>query len=164
MSGFLLLAVACASQDVSRYVGKGPYVVFPSAQRVDQSLMQLEPAHPGAEWGLSLVWEGGYYLLTADQNIAPGNPVQSWRVRAVQRIGLLKYDQMFAMGDCKDSTGPLSRVVAVVEYDHRKPWFDDIVAAWSYDPARVAFVSYPTQGLRCQNRLYGTDLTPAPSA
>lgn len=161
--GLLLLATACVSNDVSRYVGKDPYIAFPASQVVDQSLMQLDPAHPNADWGLSLVWEGGYYLLTADQNITPGALRQSWRVRAAQRLPLLKYGQMLAMGDCVDATGTLSRVVAVVSYDHRKRWFDDVVTAWAFDPAQLAFVAYPVDGLRCENRLYGTDLSPPPS-
>ena len=139
-------------------------MAFPASQVVDQSLMQLDPAHPNTDWGLSLVWEGGYYLLTADQNLTPAALRQTWRVRAVQRLPLLKYNQMLAMGDCMDATGPLPRVVAVVNYDHRQARFDDIVEAWAFDPDRIAFADYPTRGLRCENRLYGTDLSPPPSA
>lgn len=127
---------------------------------VDQSLMQLDEAHPDADWGLTLAWEGDHYLLTADQNISPGGLEQSWRVRAVQPIPLLKYNQMLAMGSCKHDGRLLSRVVAVVNYDHSKRWFDDIDTAWSFDPAQTAFVEYPVQGLSCENRLYGTDLSP----
>jgi len=159
-SGFLLLVGGCVSRDVSRYMDQDPYIVFPTAQVVDQSLMQLDEAQPNADWGLSLVWEGDHYLLTADQNIAPGGLQQTWRVRAMQRIPLLQYNQMFAMGTCKDSSGLLSRVLAVVNYDHTEQWFDSIQAAWAYDPAQGVFVDYPTQDLRCKNQLYGTDLTP----
>lgn len=158
----MLLAAGCVSQDTSRYLGKDPYIVFPGERVVDQSLMQLDDAHPNADWGLSLVWEGDHYLVTADQNATPGGLRQSWRVRAVQRIPLLKYNQMLAMGSCRDGGGDLSRVVAVVVYDHAKPWFDDIVSAWAFDPAQLAFVDYPVQGLKCANRLYGTDLSPPP--
>lgn len=158
--GFLLLAGGCVSRDVSQYVGKDPYIVFPAAQVVDQSLMQLDETHPNADWGLSLVWEGDHYILTADQNVTPGGLQQAWRVRAVQRIPLLEYNQMFAMGSCKESGGLLSRVVAVVSYNHAEQWFDSIQAAWAYDPIQGAFVEYPTQDLRCENQLYGTDLTP----
>jgi len=159
--GFVLLACGCVSRDVSRYMGRDPHLVFPAEQLVDQSLMQMDDTHPGADWGLSLVWEGDHYLLSADQNITPGAPTQAWRVRALQRITLLDYDQMFALGSCKQGDGPLlSRVVAVVNYDHSQPWFDSIREAWAFDPAQTAFVPYPTQGLRCLNRLYGTDLTP----
>ena len=85
---------------------------------------------------------------------------QTWRVRAVQRIPLLAYNQMFAMGTCKEAGGLLSRVVAVVNYDHSQQWFDSIQAAWTYDPVQGVFTEYATQGLRCKNQLYGTDLTP----
>lgn len=156
------LAMGCAPRDVSQYMGKDPYTVFPADQVVDQSLMQPDESHPGADWGLSLVWEGDHYLLTADQNVTPGGLQQSWRVRAVQRIPLLKYNQMLAMGTCKDAGGRLSRVVAVVNYDHSKQWFDDIDSAWAFDPTRAAFIEYPLQGLQCENRLYGTDLSPPP--
>ena len=156
------LATGCVPRDVSQYVGKDPYIVFPTDQVVDQSLMQPDESHPGADWGLSLVWEGDHYLLTADQNVTPGGLQQSWRVRAVQRIPLLKYNQILAMGTCKDGSGSLSRVVAVVNYDHTKQWFDDIDSAWAFDPAQGAFVDYPLQGLKCENRLYGTDLSPPP--
>lgn len=159
--GLMLLTCGCVSRDVARYMGQDPHLVFPASQLVDQSLMQADDAHPGADWGLSLVWEGDHYLLSADQNITPGAPSQTWRVRALQRITLLDYDQMFALGSCKRGEGPfLSRVVAVVNYDHSKQWFDSIREAWAFDPVRTAFVPYPTQGLRCLNRLYGTDLTP----
>lgn len=145
---------------MSQYLDKDPYIVFPADQLVDQSLMQLDDAHAGADWGLTLVWEGDHYLLTADQNVTPGGLQQSWRVRAVQRIPLLKYKQMLAIGSCKDGDRPQSRVVAVVNYDHSKQWFDDVDSAWAFDPVRSAFVAYPVQGLKCENRLYGTDLTP----
>ena len=158
----LLLAGGCVSRDVSQYVGKDPYMVFPAGQVVDQTLMQLDPARPDADWGLSLVWAGDHYLLTADRNITPGDLQQTWRVRAVQRIPLLKYGQMFAMGDCRRDGVPLSQVVAVVNYDHSERWFDSIDSAWAYDPQRVEFVQYPVAGLECENRLYGTDLTPPP--
>ncbi len=160
--GCLLMVGGCVSRDVNQYVGKDPYIVFPAKQVVDQSLMQLDEAHPNADWGLSLVWEGDHYLLTADQNSAPGGLQQAWRVRAVQRIPLLEYNQMFAMGTCEAGGGLLSRVVAVVNYNHTEQWFDSIQAAWAYDPAQGAFVEYPTQNLRCKNRLYGTDLSPPP--
>lgn len=158
--GLVLLTTACISRDVSQYVGKDPYIVFPAIQIVDQTLIQVDAAHPAADWGFSVVWEGDHYLLTADQNITPGGLTQSWRVRAVQRIPLLLYNQMLAMGTCKISGGLLSRVVAVVNYDHTKQWFDDVAAAWAFDPVAVTFAEYPTQGMRCLNRLYGTDLTP----
>lgn len=161
ISGFMLLGCGCVSRDVARYMGQDPFIVFPSAQLVDQSLMQMDDARPSADWGLSLVWEGDHYLLSADQNITPGAPTQTWRVRALQRITLLDYDQMFALGSCKQGDGPLlSRVVAVVNYDHSKQWFDAIREAWVFDPAQTAFVPYPLEGLKCLNRLYGTDLTP----
>lgn len=157
----MLVLYGCVSRDVARYMGQDPRLVFPAAQLVDQSLMQMDDAHPDADWGLSLVWEGDHYLLSADQNITPGAPTQSWRVRALQRITLLDYNQMFALGSCKQGDGPLlSRVVAVVNYDHSKQWFDAIREAWVFDPTRTAFVPYPIQGLQCLNRLYGTDLTP----
>ncbi|HEV2111689.1 MAG TPA: hypothetical protein VGT99_10080 [Gammaproteobacteria bacterium] len=163
-AGLLASLAGCVSRDVGQYLDKDPYIVFPADQLVDQSLMQLDDTHAGADWGLTLVWEGDHYLLTADQNVTPGGLQQSWRVRAVQRIPLLKYKQMLAMGSCKDgSSGLLSRVVAVVNYDHSKRWFDDIDSAWVYDPAQGAFVDYPLQGLQCENRLYGTDLSPPPS-
>ncbi|MFI4920181.1 MAG: hypothetical protein ACHQAZ_00905 [Gammaproteobacteria bacterium] len=158
--GLVLLLVGCVSRDVNQYVGKDPHIVFPAAQLVDQSLIQVDSAHPNADWGFSLVWEGDHYLLTADQNITPGGTTQSWRVQAVQRIPLLLYDQMLVMGICKQGGGLMSRVVAVVNYDHTKEWFDNIQAAWAYDAAHNTFVEYPTQGMRCLNRLYGTDLTP----
>ena len=158
--GSALLLAACVSRDVSQYAGKDPYIVFPAAQVVDQSLMQLDESHPNADWGLTLVWEGDHYLLTADQNSTPGGLQQAWRVRAVQRIPLLRYNQMFAMGTCKDVGGLLSRVVAIVNYDHAEQWFDSIQAAWAYDPAQAVFVEYPVQDLKCKNQLYGTDLTP----
>jgi hypothetical protein len=160
VSGILLLVGGCVSRDVSQYLGKDPYIVFPSAQVVDQSLMQLDENRPTADWGLTLVWEGDHYLLTADQNSTPGGLQQTWRVRAVQRIPLLAYNQMFAMGTCKEANGSLSRVVAVVNYDHNQQWFVSIQAAWAYDPAQGVFTGYATQGLRCKNQLYGTDLTP----
>ena len=81
-------------------------------------------------------------------------------MRAVQRIPLLTYNQMFAMGTCKEEGGVLSRVVAVVNYNHSQEWFDSVQAAWAYDPVQGAFTEYAVQGLRCKNQLYGTDLTP----
>lgn len=126
--------------------------------------MQLDPAHPRADWGLSLVWEGGYYLLTADEDVSHGALRQSWRVRAVQRLPLLRYNQMFAMGDCADSSGSLPRVVAVVNYDHSKRWFHDVISAWIFDPDRLAFVAYTANGLKCENHLYGINLSPPPSS
>lgn len=161
MAGGLLLMSGCVSRDLSRYLGQDPHLVFPANQLLDQSLMQLDDSHPNADWGLSLIWEGDQYLVTADQNVTPGGLTQSWRVRALQRIALLEYDQMFALGTCRRDGGPLlSRVVAVVNYDPTKRWFDDIREAWAFDPAQLAFVRYPTGGLQCANRLYGTDLTP----
>ncbi len=162
LGGFLLLASGCVSADVGRYMGKDPYIVFPADQVVDQSLMQLDEARPDADWGLSLIWEGDHYLLTADQNVTPGGLQQSWRVRAIQSIPLLKYNQMFAMGSCNTGGAALSRVVAVVNYDHSKRWFDDVVSAWVFDPAQFAFIEFPAQDLKCENRLYGTDLSPPP--
>lgn len=156
----VLSAVGCASQDVNQYVGKDPYTTFPTGQVVDQSLMQLDEAHPSADWGLSLVWMGDHYLLTADENITPGGLTQSWRVRAVQRIPLLKYGQMFALGTCEMGDKHLSRVVAVVHYDHSKQWFDQVSSAWVYQTGKDGFLAYPVQDLRCRNPLYGTDLTP----
>lgn len=143
-------------------VGKDPRLVFTGKQLLDQAPMQLDDDHPNADWGLALVWFGDHFLLSADRNVTPGLLTQSFQVQAVTDIPLLKRGQMIALGSCRENGRPISRVAAVVLYDHTQEWFTGIVAAWAYDPAQNAFVEYPTQNLRCLNRLFGVDLTPPP--
>jgi len=159
------LLVSCTSlipQGEEGYIGQNPVLVFPVKQVLDQAPMQLDEDHPSADWGLTLVWEGDHFLLSADRNVTPGRLTQSFEVQAVTDIPLLKRGQMLALGSCRENGRPISRVAAALQYDHTQEWFTDIVAAWAYDPAQDGFVEYPTQNLQCQNRLFGVDLTPPP--
>jgi len=158
---------ACASHEVSHFIGKNPVQVYESDFVVDQGTMQFDESKPGVDWGMSLVWQGDHYLLSADQNTTPNQPTQTWQIVAVQDIPLLKQGQMFAVGSCKHNGRHDSRVVAVVDYDADKQWFDRIEADWAYDYKQDAFISYPTVNIQCFNARYGLGLdkpTPAPTA
>ena len=125
---------------------------------VDQSTMQFDESKPGVDWGMSLVWQGDHYLLTADQNTTPDQPTQKWQIVAVQDIPLLKQGQMIAMGTCERNGKHDSRLVAIVDYDADKQWFDRIEADWAYDYPQDAFISYPTANIQCLNARYGLGL------
>ena len=157
--GFLasLALCGCASRDVNQFVGRNPKQVYLSRFLVDQTIMQSDESKPSVDWGLSLVWQGDHYLLSADHNIVPNQPVQTWQIVAVQDIPLLKKGQMLAMGTCKHNGHHDSRVVAIVDYDAGKQWFDHIVADWAYDFEKNGFISYPTVNIQCSNTLYGWD-------
>lgn len=163
-----ILAAALASctflnlQGEDQYVGQDPAVAFDKTQVIDQAPMQVDEDHPTADWGLTLVWEGDHYLVSADRNVTPGGLTQVFQVRAVTDIPMLKRGQMVALGTCRESGRPISRVTAVVQYDPAQEWFTNIPAAWAYDPKQDGFVSYPTQDLQCKNQLFGVDLTPPP--
>ncbi|HSC48216.1 MAG TPA: hypothetical protein VLG68_09025 [Gammaproteobacteria bacterium] len=164
-AGAAALLVSCTSlipQGEKGYIGQNPVLVFTGKQLLDQTPMQLDEDHPNADWGLALVWFGDHFLLSADRNVTPGLLTQSFQVQAIADIPLLKRGQMIALGSCRENGRPISRVTAVVQYDHTQEWFTDIVAAWAYDPSQNIFIEYPTQNLRCLNRLFGVDLTPPP--
>lgn len=165
MAAAAVLLVSCTSlipQGEKGYIGQNPVLAFPGKQMLDQAPMQLDEDHPDADWGLTLVWLGDHFLLSADRNVTPGRLTESFQVQAVTNIPLLRRGQMIALGSCRENGRPISRVAAVVLYDHTQEWFTDIVAAWAYDPSQNAFVEYPTQNLQCLNRLFGVDLTPPP--
>lgn len=158
---------ACASHEVNHLIGKNPVQVFRPEFMVDQSTMQFDESKPGVDWGMSLEWQGDHYILSVDQNTTPNQPTQIWQIVAIQDIPLLKQGQMFAMGSCKHNGKHDSRVVAVVDYDVDKQWFDRIEADWVYDYKQDAFISYPTVNIQCFNARYGLDLDkprPAPAA
>lgn len=144
--------------DRTKYLGKDPYLIFPPDQMVDQVDMPFPSGRTSVDWGMSLVWLGDHYLLTADHNTTPGLPTQIWRIIAIQDVPLLKAGQMFAFGTCRDGGEPAPRVLAVVVYDGNQQWFDRIVAAWGYDPAYGEFSPYPTSKLTCYNPRYGLGL------
>ena len=131
---------------------------YPSDFLVDQSTMSFDESKPGVDWGLSLVWQGDHYLLSADQNLTPNQPAQTWQIVAVQDIPLLKKGQMLAMGTCTHNGRHDSRVVAIVDYDAGKQWFDRIEGDWAYDYAKDKFISYPTVNIQCPNPRYGLGL------
>lgn len=158
---------ACTSREASHFIGKNPQQVYPSDYLVDQSTMQFDESRPGVDWGLSLVWQGDHYLLSADQNITPGQLTQTWQIVAVQDLPLLKQGQMLAMGTCRHNGHHDSRVVAIVDYDAAKPWFDRVEADWAYDYGKDEFISYPTANIQCLNPRYGLGLDkpdPPPAA
>ena len=160
--------IGCASQrEISHFIGKNPMQVFGQDFLVDQSTMQFDESKPGVDWGMSLVWQGDHYLLSVDQNLTPNQPTQTWQIVAVQDIPLLKQGQLIAMGTCQHNGHHDSRVVAIVDYDADKQWFDRIEADWAYDYAKDEFISYPTVNIRCLNPRYGLGLdkpVPAPTA
>lgn len=159
-----LVACGCVPKEINRYVGKDPKQVYGPKFLVDQETMQFDESHPGVDWGMSLVWQGDHYLLSAEQNTTPRQLNQTWQVVAVQDVPLLKAGQMFALGSCMDDGAPNSRVVAVVDYDPDKQWFDRFAAAWAYDYASNAFLPYPTSHLQCFNPRYGLGLDAPPPA
>lgn len=159
-----LVACGCVPRELNQYIGKDPKTVYGPKFLVDQDTMQFDESRPGVDWGMSLVWQGDHYLLSADQNTTPNRLTQVWQVVAVQDVPLLKAGQMFAMGSCMDDGAPNSRVVAVVDYDLDKQWFDRFESAWAYDYARNAFLPYPTAHLLCSNPRYGLGLDAPPPA
>ena len=163
--GLALVASGCVVEDTGKYVGKDPFIVFQQKFMVDQMTMPSPGGRPSVDWGMTLVWLGDHYLLTADVNTTPGQPTQIWRIEAVQDFPLLKKGQMIAFGTCRDDGLPAPRVVAVVQYDPDKQWMDGIVSAWTYDFHKVAIVDYPAAKLTCLNPRYGLGLDkPAASA
>ena len=155
----------CMTHDASVYLGSNPVVVFSQNLMVDQSTMQFDESKPGVDWGMSLVWQGDHYLLTADQNTTPGLLTQTWQVVAVQDIPLLRQGQMIAMGTCRKWGMHLSRVVALVDYRPDQQWFDHFEGAWIYDYRKNDFEPYPTEHLECLNPRYGLGLdNPVPAA
>ncbi|HLW74993.1 MAG TPA: hypothetical protein VKT74_07990 [Gammaproteobacteria bacterium] len=149
-------------EDGDKYVGKDPYLVFGQQSMVGQMNMPSPSGQPSVDWGMSLVWLGDHYLLSADQNTTPGEATQVWRIVAVQDFPLLKAQQMITFGTCMDDQVPVPRVVAVVQYDPDEQWFDGIVSAWAYDFDKQAFVEYPTAKLVCANPRYGLGLDVPP--
>ena len=149
---------ACATHEVSHFIGKNPFQVYGAGFLVQQSTMQFDESKPGVDWGMSLVWQGDHYLLSADQNTTPKQLTQTWQIVAIQDIPLLKKGQMIAMGSCKRNGKPDSRVVAIVDYDSAKQWFDRIEADWAYDYRQDAFISYSTANIQCLNPRYGLGL------
>ncbi len=164
IAGLGLVLAACMPRLSDAYVGQDPANVFDPDYLVDQSLMQRDEAHPTADWGLSLLWQGDHYMITADQNVTPGLLTQRWRIRAVQEIPLLRTGQIIALGTFQDAGQPLSRVVAILHYDATQQWLDQVVGAWGYDFNQSAFAEYPTTHLRCLNPRYGLGLDGAPAA
>jgi len=148
----------CASHETGHFIGRNPLQVYESDFMVDQHTMQFDESKPGVDWGLSLVWQGDHYLVSADQNTTPNQPTQTWQIVAVQDIPLLKQGQMIALGTCRDDGRPNSRVVAVVDYDADKQWFDRFDSAWEYDYQQDAFVPHPTDHLQCPNVRFGLGL------
>ena len=157
--GFLVsfALCGCASHDVSQFVGRNPKQVYPSRFLVDQTVMQSDESKPSVDWGLSLVWQGDHYLLSADQNTTPNQPAQIWQIVAVQDIPLLRKGQMLALGTCNHNGHHDSRVVAIVDYDASKQWYDHVLWDWAYDFEKKEFISYPTVNIQCLNTLYGWD-------
>jgi hypothetical protein len=162
--GLALLTAGCASQDVEKYLGKDPYLVFPLQQRVDQMTLPDETGKPSVDWGMTLMWMGDHYLLSADRNTTPGAPTQVWRVVALQDIPLLKSGQMIAFGSCRNAGVLVPGVVAVVQYDPDQRWFDRILGAWSYTAGQPAFVDFPSARLSCLNPRYGLGLDTPPAS
>ena len=164
LAGLGLALTACMPKLSDAYLQQDPANVFNPDFIVDQSLMQQDEVHPTADWGLSLLWQGDHYMITADQNVTPGLLTQRWRIRAVQDIPLLRAGQIIALGTCQDAGQPVSRVTAILRYDASKQWLDVVVGAWSYDFKQSAFVEYPAAQLRCLNPRYGLGLDGAPAA
>ena len=153
--GMGLLLAGCVTQDAGKYLGNDPYQVYPQNLLVDQTTMPFPDGRPGVDWGLSLVWFGDHYLLSADENTTPGLATQVWRIVAVQNLPLLKARQLIALGTCRDGGKPMPWITAVVGYDPGKPWLDEVQGAWIYDFHKAAFTGYPTATLACRNPRYG---------
>ncbi|HEY3645113.1 MAG TPA: hypothetical protein VGM16_07215 [Gammaproteobacteria bacterium] len=164
LAGASLFLFAGCAHEANQYLGANPRVAFTSSYLVDQTTMQFDESKPGVDWGLSLVWMGDHYLLTADQNTTPGKPTQDWQIVALQDIPLLRQGEMIALGTCRRAGVPISRVTAVVKYQGDQPWFDQIQSAWVYDYRSNAFKDYPTERLQCRNPRYGLGLDKPPAS
>lgn len=164
LSGLGFVLSACMPRLSDSYLGQDPANAFKPNFMVDQSLMQQDESHPTADWGLTLLWQGDHYTITADENMTPGLLTQHWRIRAVQDIPLLRTGQIIALGTCQDAGQPVSRVVAILRYDGSRQWLDGVVGAWAYDFKQGAFAEYPAAQLRCPNPRYGLGLDVAPAA
>src|SRR6185437_12499679 len=90
----LSLLGGCVTRETNMYLGANPRIVFAGPGLVDQTTMQFDESKPGVDWGMSLVWMGDHYLLTADQNTTPGMPTQVWQVVALHDLPLLRQGQM----------------------------------------------------------------------
>jgi hypothetical protein len=160
----MFLLGGCVTHEANQYLGANPSVAFTATNMVDQATMQFDESKPGVDWGMSLVWMGDHYLLTADQNTTPGKPTQNWQIVALQDVPLLRQGEMIALGTCRKWGLPLSRVVAIVRYQGDQPWFSQIQIAWIYDYRKNDFAEYPIEHLECHNPRYGLGLDKPPAS
>jgi hypothetical protein len=157
----LAALTACVPKEIDQFIGRDPKLVYGPAYLVDQDTMQFDESKPSVDWGMSLVWQGDHYVVSADENTTPNKLTQVWKIVAVQDIPLLRQGQMIVMGNCMDDQVPNSRIVAVVDYDQGQAWFDHFEGAWAYDYAFNAFAPYPTEHLLCANPRVGLALDAA---
>ena len=160
----LLLLGGCMTHEEGLFVGGNPMIVYDPGFVVDQVTMQFDESKPGVDWGMSLIWQGDHYIVSADQNTTPGKLTQTWQVVAIQQIPLLRKGQMIALGTCRVSGKPDSRVVAIVDYRSDERWLDHFEGAWAYDYSKDAFEPVPTGTLKCINWRYGLGLDKPPAA
>ena len=161
----MFLLSGCVSHEANQYLGANPRIAFSGLVMVDQTTMQFDESKPGVDWGMSLIWQGDHYLLTADQNTTPGKATQSWQIVALRDIPLLRQGEMIALGTCRKWGMHLSRVTAIVKYQADQPWITQIQDAWIYDYRKNDFEEYPIEHLECYNPRYGLGLDkPATSA
>lgn len=158
----MFVLCGCVSHEANQYLGANPRVAFGNVMMVDQTTMQFDESKPGVDWGMSLIWQGDHYLLTADQNTTPGKATQVWQIVALRDIPLLRQGEMLALGTCRKWGVHLSRVTAIVKYQADQPWFTQIQDAWIYDYRSNAFQEYPLEHLECYNPRYGLGLDKLP--
>ncbi|HEY3859776.1 MAG TPA: hypothetical protein VGM47_09240 [Gammaproteobacteria bacterium] len=159
----LLFLSACATHEQGLYIGLNPLIVYPQQLMVDQTTMQFDESKPGVDWGMSLVWQGDHYIISAEQNVTPpGKLAQVWQIVAVQDIPLLRQGQIISFGTCRIWGMHNSRVVAISDYDADQQWFDHFEGAWAYDYRQKDFESVPTEHLQCFNARYGLGLDKPP--
>ncbi len=107
-------------------------------------------------YSVARISSAGSQMLWLESSSSRNNKGQAiWKVLDVMAAPTYGKDQTLVIGFCKINDKSDPEVLAVVEYEQDKKYFNKIIKAWRANRTKGKFESITTKGVSCWNESYG---------
>jgi hypothetical protein len=150
----LILAHAEEPSNLSKYIGQ-THPLLKDGLREESGNMIGDPSN-STVYSVNLISSADSQMLWLESSSSRNNKGQSiWRVLDVIAAPNYGKGQSLVIGFCKIDDRSDPEVLAVVDYQQDKEYFNKIIKAWRANRTKGKFESITTKGVSCLNESYG---------
>jgi hypothetical protein len=150
----LILAYAEEPSNLSQYIGQ-THPPLKDGLKEESGNVIGDPID-NTMYSVALISSGDLQMLWLESSSSRNNKGQAiWKVFDVIAAPTYGKDQTLVIGFCKIDDKSDPEVIAVVNYEQDKKYFNKIIKAWRANRTKGKFESITPKGVSCWNESYG---------